>query len=213
MTYRTIDPKSAALLFFDTLNYGFAQPPDDYREHVDALKANWVRLAGAAREHGVPVFFTLADHRPDGADIGLRYSDVDHDMRPHGDPELRRRPHTANLSGSWGAQIIDELAPQPEDYRIYKHRWSAFFQTHLELSLRSRGANVLIIAGGADEIGIASTAYAARDLDFDLVIVRDACTSRRQKVHELFADHVFPRFARVRDTTEVIGMLAEGATA
>ncbi|HEX2141708.1 MAG TPA: isochorismatase family cysteine hydrolase [Candidatus Limnocylindria bacterium] len=211
MSYASIEPASAALVFFDTLNYGFANPPDDHRDRVEAVKANWVRLAEAARSHGVPLVFPMADHRPDGADTERRYTDVNHDMQPWPDPEVRFRPHTANTSGSWGAQVIDELSPRPEDYLIPKHRWSAFFQTHLELSLRSRGANTIILCGGATEIGIASTAYAARDLDFDLVIVRDATTSRRQHVHDLFVNDVFPRFARVRTTDQVVAMLDAGA--
>ncbi len=211
MSYRTIPPASAALVFFDTLNYGFADPPEDHRQRVADVKANWARLAEAASAHAVPVFYPLADHRPDGADVAARYTDVDHDMRPWADPEVRRRPHTANLSGSWGAQVIDEISPREGDYLIPKHRWSAFFQTRLELSLRTRGATVIILCGGATEIGIASTAYAARDLDFDLVIVRDACTTRREAVHQLFVDDVFPRFARVRTTDEVIAMMAAGA--
>ena len=211
MSYQTITPASAALVFFDALNYGFANPPEPDRERVQAVKANWVRLAEAARSHGVPLVFPMADHRPDGADVARRYTDTDHLMQPWADPEERFRSHTVNVSGSWGAQIIDELAPQPHDYRIPKHRWSAFFQTHLELSLRSRGADTIILCGGVTEIGVASTAYAARDLDFDLVIVRDGCTSRRPFVHEFFVDHVFPRFSRVRTTDEVIAMLDAGA--
>ena len=212
MSYGTIAPASAALLFFDALNYGFADPPERHRERVERVKERWVRLSGAARGHGVPVFYAIADHRPDGADVALRYSDVDHEARPWDDPETRFRPHTANVSGSWGVEVVKEIAPQPDDYLIRKHRWSAFFQTHLELSLRSRGADVIILCGGVTEIGIASTAYAARDLDFDLVIVSDGCTSRRPFVHDFFVEHVFPRFARVRTTDEVIEMLAAGAT-
>jgi nicotinamidase-related amidase len=70
---------------------------------------------------------------------------------------------------------------------------------------------VLILAGGATEIGVASTAYAARDLDFDLVIVSDGTTTKRRHVQELFVRDVFPRFARVRTTDEVISMLQAGA--
>jgi nicotinamidase-related amidase len=211
MSFASIPPRSAALLFFDALNYGFSKPGDDDEARVDALKANWVRLAAAARAHGVPVVYTVADHRPEGDDIAERYSDADHDLQPWSDPEIRRRPHTVNISGSWGSQVIDEIAPQPGDYRIPKHRWSAFFQTHLELSLRARKIATIILCGGATEIGIASTAYAARDLDFDLVIVRDGTHSRRQFVHEFLVDHVFPRLARIRTTSEVIEMLSLGA--
>jgi nicotinamidase-related amidase len=140
-------------------------------------------------------------------DIGERYSDVGHDLQPWPDPEVRRRPHTKNVAGSYGAEIVAELRPEPDDYVIGKHRWSAFFQTHLELSLRSRGIDTIVLCGGATEIGIASTAYAARDLDFDLVVASDACTSPRAAAHELFMTTVFPRFARVRTTDEVIAMI------
>jgi ureidoacrylate peracid hydrolase len=211
VTYRSIAPASAALIFFDTLNYGFADPAEEDRPRVDSVKATWLRLADAARSHGVPVFYPIADHRPDGADVAHRYTDIDSHARPWADPEERFRPHTANLSGSWGAQVVEELAPRPKDYLIRKHRWSAFFQTHLELSLRTRGATTIILCGGATEIGIASTAYAARDLDFDIVIVRDGCTSRRPFVHEFFVDDVFPRFSRVRTTDQVMEMLEAGA--
>jgi nicotinamidase-related amidase len=213
MTFSSIQPRGAALVFFDTLTYGFAKPRDTDAARVDLLKANWTRLAAAVRPHGVPVVYTIADHRPEGDDIAERYSDADHDLQPWTDPEIRRRPHTVNVSGSWGSQVIGEIAPQPGDYHIAKHRWSAFFQTHLELSLRSRKIGTIILCGGATEIGIASTAYAARDLDFDLVIVRDGTYSRRQFVHEFLLDHVFPRFARIRTTSEVIEMLSLGAAA
>jgi nicotinamidase-related amidase len=145
-------------------------------------------------------------------DVGERYSDVGHDMQPWPDPDVRRRPHTRNVAGSFGAQIVDELRPAPDDYVIAKHRWSALFQTHLELSLRSRGIDTIVLCGGATEIGIASTAYAARDLDFDLVIVRDACTSARTAAHDMLMESVFPRFARVRTTDEVLSMIARAET-
>ena len=65
--------------------------------------------------------------------------------------------------GIWEAQVIDELAQAAEDYLIPKYRWSAFFQTYLDLALRTRKVGTLILCGSSTEIGIASTAYAARD--------------------------------------------------
>jgi nicotinamidase-related amidase len=93
---------------------------------------------------------------------------------------------------------------------ITKHRWNAFHQTHLELSLRSRGIDTIVICGGATHIGVASTAYAARDLDFNLVIVRDACSGLEDNV-EQFMNRIFPIFARIRAADEVIAMMERGA--
>jgi nicotinamidase-related amidase len=205
MSYAVIEPRRTALLLFDLLNY--ARETEADRVRMAPVIAHAIRLRTLAREVGMPTFYTVADHRPDGADVGERYSDVGHDLQPWDDPEIRRRPHTKNVAGSFGAKVVDELRPEPDDYVIAKHRWSAFFQTHLELSLRSRRIDTMILCGGATEIGIASTAYAARDLDYDLVIVRDACSSPRRVAHDLFMDVVFPRFARVRTTDEVTSMI------
>ena len=97
-------------------------------------------------------------------------------------------------SGVPHAEIIPETAPRTGDYVIKKHRWSAFFQTHLELSLRTAGIDTILLAGGALEIGIASTAYAARDLDYNQVILKDACTALSPSGYAFFMDEVMPRF-------------------
>ena len=117
-----------------------------------------------------------------------------------------------SVAGSQGAQIIEEIAPRPLDYVITKHRWSSFHQTHLELSLRTAGIDTLILAGGATEVGIASTAYSARDHGLDLIILRDACRSTKPGVNEFFMDTVFPIFARVRTVDEAIALIERQAS-
>jgi nicotinamidase-related amidase len=76
-----------------------------------------------------------------------------------------------------------------------------------ELALRARRADTIVLCGGSTEIGISSTAYAARDLDYNLVIVSDACTSAKQEVHSQLMREVFPRLARIRTTIRVLEML------
>jgi nicotinamidase-related amidase len=68
-----------------------------------------------------------------------------------------------------------------------------------------------MLAGGATHIGIASTAYSARDRDFNLIILRDACNAGRPGVNEFFMDEVFPVFARVLTVDQALALLAEGA--
>ena len=56
-------------------------------------------------------------------------------------------------------------------------------------------------------MGIASTAFAARDFDYNLLIISDACASPEQDNHAQFMNRIFPRMARIRTTAQVIQML------
>jgi nicotinamidase-related amidase len=195
------------MLFFDTLN-GYLHPTD--RSAQAAIEASgaipaMVRISRACREAGIAIFYAEADHRPDGRDFSPHIVDQGYDARPEGGP-YQTTPSPV-MMGSWEAEIIPELAPQAGDYVIRKHRWSTFYQTHFELSLRTAGIDTLMLAGGSTEVGLASTAYAARDLDFNLIILRDACRSARDRAnHELFVDRIFPIFARVRTVDEAIAL-------
>ena len=161
--------------------------------------------AAAARSTGIAVFYAQADHRPDYRDFAPHIADLGYTGKP-GEPPRRMGPPPV-VGGTPGAEVIDEIAPQPADYMIKKHRWSTFFQTHFELSLRTAGIDTLLLAGGAVEVGIASTAYAARDMDFNQIILRDACSTSRAEVNEIFMNQVFPIFARVMTVDQAIALI------
>jgi nicotinamidase-related amidase len=69
--------------------------------------------------------------------------------------------------------------------------------------MRAMGAETLLLVGGSTHVGIASTVYAARDLDYQVVVVRDGLTGREPQ-RSFFADEVFPRVCRVRTADEVL---------
>ena len=103
---------------------------------------------------------------------------------------------------------LAELDPRPDDYYIVKYRWSAFYQTYLDLALRARGIDTVIISGGSTDVGVASTLYSGRDMDYNMIAVSDACgTSHDQRAHDTLMELVFPRMARVRTTDQVIAMI------
>ena len=204
MAYDVLDPARTAVLYFDMLNA--------YHTNDEPIVQNCARLRVVADEVGIAVCFAMADHRPDGADAAMLYSDTNYAMVPWADPEhehigMRR----TMVSGSRETQILDALAPQPQDYVVKKHRWSAFHQTSLELSLRTRGVDTIVLCGGSTRVGIASTAYAARDLDFNLVIVPDCCSDSLEGGQEFFLSHVYPMMARIRGVDEAIAMMRAGA--
>ena len=117
---------------------------------------------------------------------------------------------SAAQRGLAAGEVIEELKFSDSDTLIRKNRWSAFHDTKLALSLRTRGIDTIILAGGAIESGIVSTAFQARDMDFGQVIVRDACTSLENDVGDMFMEHIYPRFARIRATDETVEMMRTG---
>ena len=141
---------------------------------------------------------------PDHRDFAPHIADVGY-TGTLGDPPIKTAPPPV-VGDSVGSQVIPEIAPQPGHYVVKKHRWSTFFQTHFELSLRTAGIDTLMLTGGAIEVGIASTAYAGRDMDFNQIVLRDACSSSRQEVKDLFMTRVFP-IARVMTTDEAIALM------
>jgi len=207
-----IVPSKTAMLFFDTLNS--ALHPKDPAAQAAVNESGYIprlqSIERACRDAGISIFYTRPEHRPDLKDWPTTIVDLGHHGEPGSGPRWTADP--GSVAGSQGAQIIDEIAPRPVDYVITKHRWSSFHQTHLELSLRTAGIDTLILAGGATEVGIASTAYSARDHGLNLIILRDACRSTKPGVNEFFMDTVFPIFARVRTVDEAIALIERQAS-
>ncbi len=133
-------------------------------------------------------------------------TDTDNRLRPLAEAGPRE-PVPIVAAGTPAAQIIDELAPAPADYVVPKYRWSAFHGTYLDLALRTRGIDTIVLAGGSTDVGVASTAFAARDLDYNLVVASDACTSAEIDNHDQLMRRVFPRMSRVRTTDQILAML------
>ena len=201
-----LDAARTALLFFDMLNGHVKKDDSATRARYSPVIANAVRLLQAARHTGVVVMHATANHRPDNATSAHLVTDTDNRLRPLA-PGAARETRPVVASGTWEAQVIDELAPAPQDYVIPKFRWSAFHQTYLDLALRSRDIDTLVISGGSTDVGVASTVYSARDLDYNLVVVSDACTSPEQDNHAQLMQRIFPRMARVRTTEQAVHML------
>ncbi len=199
----SLDPTRTGLVVFDML--------EAYRgpiEEAGTIEPTQ-RLIGACRASGVPVFYARADHRADGADFARTATDTDSQFRSWG-PDNPVRTVPPHASGSPGLQVLAEIAPQPGDYDVPKHRWSAFFGTHLELSLRSRNIDTILLVGGSTHVGIAATAFTARDMDLQVTVVRDGCHGFVEQ-REFFLDKVFPRMCRVSTVDEVAAALSGAA--
>ncbi len=207
MNVKDFNLKKSALLFFDILN-GYVPEPEPGKPRV--LKPwiqNAVRLGTAGRAAGLPVFFAKGNHRPDGATNAVILTDTNNSLTPWPNGEVTKSKMPV-IAGDKSSDVLADLEPKPDDYYIVKYRWSAFFQTYLDLALRSRGIDTLIVAGGSTDVGVTSTLYSGRDLDYNQIVVSDACgTSHDQRAHDTLMEIVFPRMARVRTTEQVIEMI------
>jgi len=202
----TLVPERTALLLFDFLNGHFKGKDAATTARLAPVIANAARLLAAARASGALVAYACAAHRADGGTSARTMTDTDNRLRPWGESGPRE-PVPIVAAGTVAAEIIDELAPTAADYVVPKYRWSSFHGTYLDLALRTRGIDVIVLAGGSTDVGVASTAFAARDLDYNLVVASDACTSGETDNHDQLMRRVFPRMSRVRTTDEIVGML------
>jgi ureidoacrylate peracid hydrolase len=199
--------KKTALLFFDILNGYVPEPEPGKPRLLKPWIQNAVRLGKAGRVAGLPVFFAKGNHRPDNATTALLLTDTNNSLTPWPNGEVTKtKMHV--IAGDKSSDVLADLQPQANDYYIVKYRWSAFFQTYLDLALRTRGIDTIIISGGSTDVGVTSTLYSGRDLDYNQIVVSDACgTSHDQRAHDTLMEIIFPRMARVRTTEQVIAMI------
>jgi nicotinamidase-related amidase len=194
----TLDPLTTAVLVFDML--------EAYRPEIEESGAlpRAVELLTLARATGMLVAFARADHRADGADFTRVVADVDRWFEPW--TTDRPQPSTPAGGAALDYRSLAELGQGEADIDILKHRWSAFHGTALDLTLRVQGIDTVLVIGGSTHVGVASTVYAGRDLDYQMIVVRDATTGH-QEPRDYFNDVVFPRMCRVRTVDEVREML------
>lgn len=109
----------------------------------------------------------------------------------------------ANRAEGW-----DELAPElgvtEKDYVVTKRQWGAFFGTDLDLQLRRRGIDTIVLCGIATNIGVESTAREAFQHGYNQVFITDAMTTFSQEAHEASLKFIFPRIGKLRTTKQFL---------
>jgi nicotinamidase-related amidase len=135
-----------------------------FRERLGAMQALLERVRAA----GIPVVYV--NDRGDAWD-----SDA---------PELLRRA----LEGS-GGDVVGAVAPQPGDPFLLKWRYSVFDHTPLEILLRELDVERLLLAGAATEMCVVQSAIDAREHDFKVTIVADACAAVDGEMERLALDY------------------------
>ncbi len=146
------------------------------------------------------------------AGIGVIYVQVA--FRP-GYPEVSDSNRSfATISGTGrftdgdpGAAIHPAVAPAPGDLIVTKRRVSAFAGSDLEVLLRARRIESLVLAGIATSGVVLSTLRQAADLDFRITVLADGCLDGDADVHRILLEKVFPRQATVLGVADWIAQL------
>lgn len=104
-------------------------------------------------------------------------------------------------------ELVPELDQQPADLTVTRRAWSAFAGTDLAARLSALGVTQVVIAGVATSFGVESTARAAYDLGYNVVLAVDAITDFRAESHENSVTRVFPALGQTGSTAEIVALL------
>ena len=179
MPLTTLDP-TPALVVIDLQKGITAAPAVHPTEQIIARAAEFAR---AFRQHGWPVaLVNVAGAAPGRTDRGA----VDFTPPP-----------------GW-TDLVDELAAQPGDHLVTKHRRSAFSDTDLDDRLRRDGVTQVVLTGLSTSAGVESTARAAHDLGYHVVLAIDAMSDRNTTTHQHSVQTIFPTLGETATTDEIL---------
>ena len=99
--------------------------------------------------------------------------------------------------GEPGTEIHDDVAPRQGEVVVTKRRGSAFSGSDLDLVLRARAIDSLVLTGIATSAVVLSTLWHAVDLDFGLTVLADACLDTDPELHAMLTERLFPQWAEV----------------
>ena len=176
----------SALLVMDVQN-GIVQR---YAEKPEVL-APLQHAVSAARSAGIPVIFVRVAFRDGYPEISAKnkaFSGI-------------AKLGSMTISDA-STQIHSSVAPLPNEPVVTKLRVSAFAGSDLEVILRSRMIDTLILTGIATSGVVMSTLLEAADKDYGLVVLSDACLDADPEVHRVLIEKLFPRRADVLTVSE-----------
>lgn len=189
----------AALIVIDIQKSAFAPIPDDERSiaHMPDYATRMARSKVAidkAREVGIPVIFIQEIHRGDLVDFGR---ELDGDEEIHC---LDSNPLTAFAE--------EELGMRPNDYRISKRRYSAFYGTDLEILLRGLKTETLILVGGLTDVCVHYTFVDAHQGDYFCRVIEDCVAGSSLAAHQASLNAMeYLQHGAIRSIEEVVAAM------
>lgn len=188
MAEEILNTKTTALVIID-LQKGITRMNAE-PHGTSAVISNASHLAKKFRELGMPVFPVHVAFDPT---VGLH---------PISDSTFTR---PSDPQPDW-ADFVPELDVQKSDTVITKRQWGAFYGTELDLQLRRRKIDTIVLCGISTSYGVESTARSAYELGFNQVFAEDAMGDGSGESHRVALEYVFKRMGRVRSTEQILDM-------
>ncbi len=184
-----IDKSKTALVVID-LQKGVTALPS--RPHTaQEVIANAAELVNAFRKNNMPVFL-------------VHVQMTNETMLNVISDQTFSRPQPA--SSDW-TEFVPELTPTPSDVVITKRQWGAFYGTDLDLQLRRRKIDTIVLCGISTDFGVESTARFAYEYGYQQIFAEDAMASRSDEQHNAAINFIFKRIGRVRKTDEILEVI------
>lgn len=154
-----------ALIIVDMLKDTFEGHPDAFiskeaLKFVPAIN----RLSSIFRKKGFPVIFSCDSFLEDDFIFQGK-------MKPH------------SIKGTEGAKVIDQLAREVNDIVSEKPRFSAFFKTDIDQTLRALGCDTVVVTGISTHICVLSTVIDTVAFDFKAILLKDCCAAHTSEIH------------------------------
>ena len=186
------EKNSTALVIIDLQKGIVAMPTEPYDSKT--IISNTKKIADIFRENKMPVFLVRVAISPDGKD---KLTPIVDGENPWGKMQM---------PADW-SEITPELGPNEGDIIITKKQWGAFYGTELDLQLRRRKIDTIVLCGISTNIGVESTARFAFEYGYQQIFVEDAMSSRSRAEHEHTVQTTFPRMGRVRLAKDILSSL------
>ncbi|WP_394532385.1 isochorismatase family protein [Priestia aryabhattai] len=119
-------------------------------------------------------------------------------------PETDQKPSAPQERPTDWAEFDPRLNVQETDYIVTKRQWGAFFGTDLDLQLRRRGIDTIVLCGIATNIGVESTAREAFQYGYNQIFITDAMATFTKEEHEATLSYIFPKIGKLRTTQQFL---------
>jgi ureidoacrylate peracid hydrolase len=179
----SVDPAKTAIIVVDMQNdFGTKGGMFD-RAGIDVsiiqrAVAPTARVLAAGRKAGIKIIYLKMAYRSDLSDLGDSDSPNWRTNQQAGMPVRapNGEPSRILVRDTWNSDIVHELKPEPADTVIYKTRYSGFYRTELDDTLKSLGVRYLIFTGCTTSVCVESTIRDAMFRDYSPVLLAD-CTA------------------------------------
>ena len=170
---------------------------EEVMERTDMI-ANSTRVAEAAREAGATVL-----HAP------ITFAEGYNEITSHPYGILKGVVDgNAFVKDTWGAAIVDEMAPKDGDIVVEgKRGLDTFASTNLDFILRSKGIQTLVLGGFLTNCCVESTMRSGYENGYEVITLTDCMAATSAEEHDNAIKNDFPMFSKPMSSEEFIGEL------